>query len=202
MNYLICAKCGKHYPLNEGKSSFNFEKCECGGKLKYSPSPNDKFVFEQNKEENQSMGSFKNSSIVNLQNLKTRNQMGKLNWKGILAGLLFFFISLIIAILAIFGTKLPDNPLNISSQILTFFSILMIFLIFISGFISAYISGSRRYIIGALNGGLIGIILGVIVGMAGGIVAFIAGVLIFGLFSMIGGIIGIIPRKYINKFKK
>ena len=198
MTYLICAKCGKHYPLNEGKSSFYFEKCECGGKLKYSPSPNDKFVLEQNKQENQSIGSFKNTPVENLQNLKMENQLSKLNWKGILAGLSFFFISLIIAVLAVFGTKLPDNPMNISSQILTLFSILMIFLIFVSGFISAYISGSRRYIIGALNGGLIGIILGFIVGMAGGIIAFIAGILIFGLFSMIGGIIGILPRKYLK----
>ena len=34
--YLLCEKCGGYYELHEGESPEDFEKCECGGKLRYS----------------------------------------------------------------------------------------------------------------------------------------------------------------------
>lgn len=40
MSYLVCEKCGKYYELNEGKESFYFDKCECGGRLHYTESLN------------------------------------------------------------------------------------------------------------------------------------------------------------------
>jgi Family of unknown function (DUF5518) len=37
-DYLICNKCGGYYELKEGESLEDYEGCECGGQLKYSPS--------------------------------------------------------------------------------------------------------------------------------------------------------------------
>lgn len=35
MPYLVCEKCGGYYELQEGESSTDFDRCQCGGKLKY-----------------------------------------------------------------------------------------------------------------------------------------------------------------------
>lgn len=37
--YLVCSSCGGFYKLQEGESPFDFESCECGGKLKYTNDP-------------------------------------------------------------------------------------------------------------------------------------------------------------------
>ena len=42
MGYLICDKCGGYYELHEDESPDDFESCECGGKLRYVESLNDK----------------------------------------------------------------------------------------------------------------------------------------------------------------
>lgn len=171
---MICEKCGKQYELQEGKSSFNFEKCECGGKLKYSPSIK--------------------AGTPTKDSPKPARAPRKIKWKGVVAGFLFLFFSMIISVVAIYGTNIPTNALNISSEVLTILTILTIILTVASGFISGYISGGRSYVEGAINGGMVGVILGFILGMVGGLMVFISGMIIFGSLSMFGGIIGIIPR--------
>ena len=39
MGYMVCEECGKYYELKSGEFSSDFEKCECGGTLKYVESP-------------------------------------------------------------------------------------------------------------------------------------------------------------------
>lgn len=175
MTYLICKKCGKHHQLDEGKSSFNFQKCECGGKLEYSPTSNE----DQSK-----------MAVV-----KPGLHYGKINWKGVLVGFLFLFISIILSVIALFGTNIPTSTLNFSSEDLTIFSILIIVLTIASGSISAYVSGSKRYQEGAINGGLVGVILGLVLGILGGLMVFVSGILVFGLLSMLGGIFSSFFRK-------
>lgn len=34
--FLVCSSCGGFYKLQEGESPFDFESCECGGKLKFT----------------------------------------------------------------------------------------------------------------------------------------------------------------------
>lgn len=36
MGYLVCDECGGYYELKPGESAADFDKCDCGGKLKYS----------------------------------------------------------------------------------------------------------------------------------------------------------------------
>lgn len=94
-----------------------------------------------------------------------------------------------------FGENLPTSPSDIPSELLNYFSILAIILTTLAGSISAYLSGSKKFLEGALNGGMVGVLLGLILGMVGGIVVSISGIIIFGLISMAGGVIGIFPRK-------
>ena len=35
LGYLECENCGGYYELQPGESPKDFEKCKCGGKLKY-----------------------------------------------------------------------------------------------------------------------------------------------------------------------
>ena len=171
MSYMICKKCHRHYPLDEGKSSFNYEKCECGGKLRYS------------------------SSLEENPNIKPVNTSNKIKFTGVIIGFIFLFISLTLSVIALFGTNIHINTLNISSRILYIFTISTVILTVTSGSLSSYISGSGRYRDGAINGGLVGVILGLILGIIGGVIVLLSGILVFGFLSMLGGLISSFLRK-------
>jgi cation transport ATPase len=233
MSYLICKKCGKEYPLPEGKESFNYQNCECGGKLEYSPLPKRNYVMTQQdllntqrdllNTQRDTQQDFPNTQrdLFNTQQDSTTEQdfpnkedgspitqqdpqnkqytrpspHSRIKWKGVLVGLSFLFISLILSVMIAFGENIPTSPSDIPIEFLTYFSMIITALTIFAGSISAYLSGSKKFLEGALNGGMVGVILGFILGLAGGALVFLSGILIFGSISMIGGIIGIFPRK-------
>ncbi len=175
MSYLICEECGKQHKLDEGKSSFNFEKCECGGKLKYSP-----FIKED-------------------PHIKPVKNSSKSKFNGVIIGFIFLFSSLTLSIVALFGTNISSiNTSNISSSVLDIFTIIAVILTVASGSISSYISGGGKYLESAINGGLVGVILGLMLGMIGGGFILLTGVLVFGFLSMIGGLFGSFIKKNIR----
>lgn len=183
MTYLICEECGKEYPLNEGEESFSYEKCSCGGKLVYSPTTKtDPNPFLKHEGE----------VVITPQPSRPGSPI---KWKGIIIGLLFLFVTLMIAAYIIFGNNMPTSPTDIPVEPLTYFSIAAIILTILAGSISSYLSGTSKFMEGALNGGMVGIILGFILGFVGGLMVFLSALLVFGLISMTGGIIGIFPRK-------
>lgn len=49
MSYVICEKCGGYYELQEGESPDDFDRCQCGGNLKYSENMED---YVQNEKRN------------------------------------------------------------------------------------------------------------------------------------------------------
>ncbi len=184
---MICEKCGKQYPLHEGEESFSYQNCSCGGKLKYSPASKGNFPITQDSPIKQGP-EYK-------QHPGPTPPQSRIKWKGVFVGISFLFISLILTGIIAFGENLPTSPSDIPSELLTYFSILAIILTTLAGSISAYLSGSKKFLEGAINGGMVGVILGLILGMVGGIVVSISGIIIFGLISMAGGVIGIFPRK-------
>lgn len=209
MSYLICQGCGKHYPLPEGETSFNYQNCSCGGKLRYSPKATKQINGKWNPLPYVNEIEDKEESIVKIESdeIKSVNEKesihptlkGGIKWKGVFVGLLFLFVSLIASVIVMFGTNLTRDPTNIPFSYLYSFSIITIILTVAAGSISAYLSGSKRYREGAINGSMVGLLLGLILGLAGGFVVFISGTLVFGLLSMAGGIIGIFPRKLFKK---
>lgn len=185
MTYLICEECGKEYPLKEGEESFSFEKCSCGGKLVYSPTTRDPSPYLK-----------QDGEVV----MPTRpaTPQSPIKWKGVLIGLVFLFVTLITSVYIIFGSNMPTSPTDIPMEPLTYFSIATIILTILAGSISSYLSGSRKFLEGALNGGMVGVILGFILGFVGGLMVFLSAMIVFGIISMVGGIIGIFPRKLLK----
>ncbi|MDD1774472.1 MAG: YrzE family protein [Methanobacterium sp.] len=223
MSYLICDECAKQHPLPEGEKSFNFERCSCGGRLRYSTTKRDyspkrdynQKIITPNREyppyhgntttkknpHSKSDYSTSQKSYTPLSRDKAdmKTNTGGVKWKGVLVGLLFLFVSLIISVAIVFGENVPTDPSSIPVQLLSYLSILTIILTILAGSVSAYLSGSKKYLEGAINGGMVGIILGLILGLVGGLMVFLSGTLVFGLLSMAGGIIGIFPRKLFKK---
>jgi len=201
MSYLICEKCGNYYKLNEGKSSFSYENCECGGKLNYSPrlnvsgkiyssSTNQKIVCQScgviNPENSVECLSCGGKFINNSKNSQNIN----INILGIAVGIGFLTLALILSILALFGTNLPQKPADIPHDLLVAFGVLTICITIISGLISSYMGGSDNFKNGIINGGLVGIILGVMVGITNANLTAIYIIVILSSLSVIGGIIG------------
>lgn len=186
MSYLICEKCGKYYQLDEGKSSFNFERCECGGKLKYSASLKDTGI--------------KRTPEFDGSHLSGRSGLN-IKWRGIIIGYIFLFVALSTTVIAVFGTNIPTNPLEIPSNQLIIFTILSIIMTLISGFISAYLGLSRKYKEGIFYGGMVGVLLGIFMGFVGGITALISVSLVFGFISMIGGVMATLIRNKLQGAK-
>jgi len=210
MSYLVCEECGKHYELNEGKSSFSYEKCQCGGKLTYHDTLN---------EIKNSHQSYDNSKIkcsecglenpedskvckncgndLSAQTRKNFNKplKGGISWMGVAAGFGFLLIGSLLSVLAIFGTNIPTKPEDIPYNFLIAFGIMAMVLAFISGLISSYIGDSIKFKNGIINGGLVGIILGLLVGATSGSIAFLGVIAVFGSLTVLGGIFGTILKR-------
>jgi len=210
MSYLVCEKCGKYYELEEGKSSFSFEKCECGGKLTYTdslngmknnhPSFNNSKITCTNCGAENPYGTKICSNCGDKLAAKNGNIFNKpskagISWLGIAAGFGFLLGGSLFSVLAIFGTNIPENPENIPYNFLIAFGIIAMVIAIISGLISSYIGGSIKFKNGIINGGLVGVILGILVGLTSGSIVFLAVIAIFGSLSVLGGIFGTILKR-------
>jgi len=215
MSYLVCEECGKNYELKEGKDSFSYEKCSCGGKLRYTDTLNG-----INKRDMTLKG-----SEITCANCGTKNPNGSMicsgcgrrlesdqqfkninsslnrgiSWIGIAIGFSFFLKTIIFGIIAIFGTNIPQNASDISYNLLVQFGILAMVLLVVSGLIASLIGGSAKYKNGLINGGLVGIILGLIVGVTSGSVLSVEALAICGSLTGLGGLFGTILKRRFNK---
>lgn len=61
MGYIICEKCGGYYELQPGEHPEDFDRCDCGGKLKYERS-----LIDENYDIPSSRSGFKLPSSKNL----------------------------------------------------------------------------------------------------------------------------------------
>ena len=216
MSYLVCEECGKYYELQEGKDSFSYEKCSCGGKLRYTDTLNGK---------NKRDITLKDSKIT-CKNCGTENPIGSMicsscgmrfeyklpvktinpplnrsiSWYGIAIGFLFFITTITFDIILIFGKDIPQNAADIPYNLLVNFGIIAIVLLIISGIISSYIGGSLKFKNGIINGGLVGVILGLIVGATSGSIISIAALAMLGSLTGLGGIFGTFLKRRFNKY--
>lgn len=209
MSYLVCEECGKFYELNEGKSSFSYEKCSCGGKLTYTDTLNGINNFS----------SFNNSKMI-CSNCETINPKGSklcyscgkeftdksstisnkpmnqsISWLGVAMGFGFLMVATLFSVLAIFGTNIPQKADDIPYNLLMAFGIITMLIAIISGLISSFIGGSLNYKNGIINGGLVGLLLGLLVGATSGNIAFLGVVAVFGSLSVLGGIFGTLLKR-------
>jgi DNA-directed RNA polymerase subunit RPC12/RpoP len=216
MSYLVCEECGKYYELKEGKDSFSYERCSCGGKLRYTDTLNGKnnrnITLKDSKitcnncgAENPS-GSMICSScgrrLESEQPIKSINHPlnRSVSWTGIAIGFLFLLTTMMFGIIAIFGKNIPQNAADIPYNLLVNFGIIAMILLIISGLISSYIGGSLKFKNGLINGGLVGVILGLIVGATSGSIISIAALAMFGSITGLGGIFGTFLKRRFNKY--
>ncbi len=206
MSYLICEECGKYYELNEGKSSFSYAKCECGGKLNYSSTLNGSkknYIPYNDQKITCSTCGVVNSeySVIcsgcgrELINVSKKSPNVSISILGVAVGFGFLIIAITLSVLAIFGTNIPQKAEDIPQNFLIAFGILAMCVAIISGLISSYIGGSINFKSGVLNGGLVGVILGIMVGITSGSLAFIGVIAIFGSLSVVGGIFGTLLKR-------
>ena len=216
MSYLVCDECGKYYELKEGKDSFSYEKCSCGGKLRYTDTLNginnrvttvkDSEITCKNCGAENPDGSMICSGCGG--RLESDKQLKKFNsplnknisWVGIAIGFGFFLTTIMFGIIAIFGTNIPQNAEDIPTNLLVNFGFLAMFLLVVSGIISSFIGGSLKLKNGIINGGLVGIILGLIVGATSGSILSVLALALFGSLSGLGGLFGTFLKRRFNKY--
>lgn len=191
MRYLICDKCNGFYELGEDESIFSFDSCECGGKLRYAHSK------EEIDKINNLLSKSNNSDIEKFKKTELKHDNGISN--KIIINLFGFLIGIIIIFLA---ESFINNHQN------------YIYLLFcvLGGLLATFtIGGKFKY--GALYGllvGLIGATLSMFYlgknpsyeGLLGimNLSAYTLGYsLLSMLFSLIGGLIGIFFKNYLNR---
>lgn len=203
MSYLVCEQCGKYYELDEGKTSYSYEKCECGGKLTYKDSLNRaqavrEPVISENKCEKCGAEISPGTSICNqcgnTIESSTMDQSG-LSLVGVSVGFGFLLLTTLVAVFALFGNDIPQKPEDIPYKILIAFGIIAMVVSIISGLIASYIGGSTKFKDGMVNGGLVGVVLGILVALTSGSITSIGVLVIFSLLSCFGGIMGTVLKR-------
>jgi hypothetical protein len=216
MSYLVCEECGKYYELKEGKDSFSYEKCSCGGKLRYTDTLNGKNKVNVSLKDSKS--TCKNCGVENPtvsmicsscgmrveseQPMKGTNPPlnRSISWTGISIGFLFLLTTVLFGVVAIFGSNIPQKAEDIPYNLLVRFGILAIILLFVSGLISSYVGGSQKFKNGIINGGLVGVILGLIVGATTGTITSLAALALFGSLTGLGGVFGTFLKRRFSKY--
>lgn len=204
MSYLVCEQCGKYYELNEGKSSFSYAKCECGGKLTYTNNLNGtniKDISNNSKTYCEDCGVEIPSDSVTckscgkaIENNNTEHSSG-FSLVGVAVGFGFLLLTTLLAVFALFGSNIPLKPEDIPYKILIAFGIIAMVVSVVSGLLSSYIGGSTKLKDGFVNGGLVGVILGILVAATSGSIASLGVLLVFGFLSGIGGILGTVLKR-------
>lgn len=174
MSYLVCEKCGGYYKLKPGESGSDFDKCNCGGKLKIVESLNvidettsDKTLKSKTIDKGFKSGKDYSKDLKNIRKLiKGINE--RLNFFTIIIGL---SISVIVLILAsfLFGALLVITGI---SSIIFYGIITLITMTFIGSFVTGFL-GSQHLDDGAINGTILSLILLIGMGLIVGFILFI-----------------------------
>ena len=206
MSYLVCEQCGKYYELDEGKTSFSYEKCECGGKLSYRNNLDRTATAANPVITNNKCGKcgaeippntvICNKCVNNSEQLGIEQSTG-LSIVGVAVGFGFLLLTTLIAVFALFGNNIPLKAEDIPYRMLIIFGVIATIVSILSGLVASYIGGSTKFQDGFLNGGLVGVVLGILVALTSGSLASIEILLIFGFLSGMGGLVGtVLKRKY------
>lgn len=130
-----------------------------------------------------------------------KDLLQRISWLGVLAGTGFFIISIIISAVILLFPLMGSYSYGYSNGYSGFLFVLLaliiieFILVVISGALASFLSKSRDYVDGLINGFLVGLISSIVLGIFGGFLSLIIGIIIFGALSTVGGAIGIFVRK-------
>jgi hypothetical protein len=192
---LICSNC-----LKENEDGIFCSKC--GGKLiavKNGRAVNNIKNFDEQKQiENLSDNAFKKVKIDYDVPREPKEFLERISWLGVVIGAVFFVISAFISIFLEFYLIRSSYGYPGYFDFAFTFNVLIIIVCLLSiasGGLAAFISKSRDYDDGLVNGLLVGIISSVILGFFVGISIAIVGIVIFSILAAIGGAVGILLRR-------
>ena len=237
MRYIICDDCEGYYKLEYGESLEDFDKCQCGGNLRYAQSfkeivknrnaPTKTCIYcgasnnetaqtcsecgKQLRRINRSIKDYpaRKSNQKNESNQRDvphqikADILDRINFMGVVAGIIFLVVASIIAVMGLAGSIVSNNGVDVLRS-MGGYLILFIFVIIASGFISSYMSNTRDYVDGLLNGGMVGLVVSVLgalfimimvmtydlgMGIVAGFITLFAYVLIYGSLTAFGGLI-------------
>ncbi|HML04452.1 MAG TPA: hypothetical protein VK426_01635, partial [Methanobacterium sp.] len=181
-----------YYELGEGESPDDFGACQCGGNLNYFENMDDydadeKRIYKTNKSKYGDISVF--GSFNGLRELIMR-----ISWLGVGAGVVFCIALLFISIIIILFLSFLDH--SVIKSIYAVFILILFVGSLISGALASYISKSRDYKVGLLNGFLVGVIVSVFGSLGEGETLFLIfiEIIILGAFASFGGLIGIYAR--------
>lgn len=183
-NGIFCSKCGgKLITVMKGKVIGNIQNFD-----------------EQKQIERLSDNSFKKVATDYEGYRESKNFSERINWLAVTAGVVFFIISVFISVFSSFYL-FSNSYYNYPGFIFAFSALVVLscFFALISGGLAAFISISRDYDDGIINGFLVGAIASVIFGFFGGIFVILMGVIIFGVLATIGGVVGIFLKRQMDK---
>jgi hypothetical protein len=192
--YVTCEKCGGYYELQKGESITDFEKCECGGNLKFTNSINEsnekpiqenlkakKIVKSAVEKQNVEQKRFcPNCGFDNKINAKFCKKCGKEFKKGFAdrfnnaINLLAVFIGLGISVLVlILGSFLYGGIVAKGAiDLITYVGLVLVTMVFLGSIVTGII-GCRDFYDGAANGVFLSLIALIIIGFVVGVALFI-----------------------------
>lgn len=199
----ICSNCMKEHKEGIFCSS-------CGGRLiavkNGKAVSNIKNIGESNELEKLSRRASRKEKNYSTDFNDPKDLFERINWLGVLAGTGFFVISMIIVGLILFFSIVSRYSYGYSSYDYSGFAaafviamILGLLLAIASGVLTAYVSRSRDYVDGLINGFLVGFISSVVIGLLGGVLTIFIGIVVFGALTAVGGAIGIFVRRQMDK---
>jgi len=199
---LICSNC-----MKENKNGIFCSSC--GGRLiavKGGKAVSNIKNFQESKELEKlsRRTSRKEKNYINDFN-EPKDLFERINWLVVLAGTGFFVISMVILGSILFFSIVSSYSYGYSSYYSSFsvaFFIAMILgllLAIVSGVLTAYVSRSRDYVDGLVNGFLVGLISSVVIGLFGGVLIIFIGIIVFGALTAVGGAMGIFVRRQMDK---
>jgi ribosomal protein L40E len=236
MRYIICDDCGGYYKLESGESLEDFAECQCGGRLRYAQSfkeiikdkkaPTIQCIHCGAQNSESAVNCYKCGKKLRRVNRKIKNYyaggkqsrtsdlniMDRISFLGVLAGIIFLVLASIIAVMGLAGSIIASNGVDVLRS-LGGYLIVFIFVIIASGFIAGYISGSRDYVDGLLNGFMVGLALSVLgaliimiltmtmdvmMGFIAGLITLSAYVIIYGGLTALGGLVAVWLRNNIS----
>ena len=200
---LICSNC-----MKENESGIFCSSC--GGRLiavKGGKAVNNIKNFEESNElEELSRRASRKEKSYSTNFNESRDLFERVNWLGVLAGTGFFVISMVIVGLILFVSVISRYSYGYSSYDYSGFAvafviamILGLLLAIASGVLTAYVSRSRDYVDGLINGFLVGLISSVVIGLLGGFLTIFIGIIVFGALTAVGGAVGIFVRRQMDK---
>ena len=136
-----------------------------------------------------------------------KNLLERISWLGVIVGVFFFVIAAVITVLGlvliVFGEYSSGSSFEYYSPGIllsaVIFILILLVIAIISGALASFISKSRDFKDGALNGGLVGIIVSLLMGITGEFSSLVIGIFFYGGLTAFGGALGIFLKNKLDK---